>query len=47
MDISDKKLVVEYRTGVQRDTWEEYNLHQVKAGEPQGMGGYVGKLGPD
>ena len=29
MGITDTKLVGKYGTGVQRDTWAEYDLHQV------------------
>ena len=47
MVIADEQVVIKYGTGVQRDTQEEYDLHQGEAREPQGMGFDVGELRPD
>ena len=47
MGITDKQVVGEYGSVIQRDTWADYDLHQVEAREPQEMGGDVGELRPD
>ena len=47
MGVADEKAVGEHGEGIQRHTRAECYLHQVKAREPQGMGGNVGELGPD
>ena len=44
MGVADKQPFRKHGAGAYCHTWEEHDLHQVEAREPQGMGGYVGEL---